>query len=88
MTIVAYVWPLAHLDRLALEWEVVSPSVSLSRREGWEEAATEWTCTMLMKLKTKNDEKNLPFLARQMSKWFYDTFTGTTTRVSHCGFLF
>jgi hypothetical protein len=26
-----------------------------------------------------------PFLARQMSKWFYDTFTGAATRAAHCG---
>jgi hypothetical protein len=68
---------------------VVSPSISLSQREGWEEAATEWTSTIVMKLKIKNDEKNLsPFLARQMSKWFYNTSTGTTTRAARCGSLF
>jgi hypothetical protein len=37
---------------------VVSRLDSLSRREGWEEAATEWRSTMAMKLKTKNDGKN------------------------------
>jgi hypothetical protein len=37
---------------------VVSCSDSLSRREGWEEAATKWGPTMAMKLKTKNDGKN------------------------------
>jgi hypothetical protein len=42
---------------------------------------------MVMKLKTENDKKN-PFLARQMSKWFYDTSTGTATRAARCGFLF
>jgi hypothetical protein len=68
---------------------VVSPSISLSQREGWEEAATEWTSTIVMKLKIKNDEKNLsPFLARQMSKWFYNTSTGTATRAARCGSLF
>jgi hypothetical protein len=43
---------------------------------------------MVMKLKTKNDEKNSPFLAHQMSNWFYDTSTGTATRAVHCGSLF
>jgi hypothetical protein len=28
-----------------------------------------------------------PFLARQMSKWFYDTSTGTATRAARCGSL-
>jgi hypothetical protein len=35
MTVVASVQPPAHHDCPALEWEVVSPPVSLSRREGW-----------------------------------------------------
>jgi hypothetical protein len=26
-----------------------------------------------------------PYLTRQMSKWFYDTFTGATIGASHCG---
>jgi hypothetical protein len=61
-TVVASVRPPARHDRPALEREVVSPPspVSLSRREGWEEAATEWTSTMVMKLKTKNDKKKPP----------------------------
>jgi hypothetical protein len=58
--VVASVRPPAHHDRPALEQKVVSPSVSLSRREEWEEAATGWTFTMVMKPKTKNDEKNSP----------------------------
>jgi hypothetical protein len=28
-----------------------------------------------------------PFLACQMSKWFYDTSTGTATRAARCGSL-
>jgi hypothetical protein len=28
-----------------------------------------------------------PFLARQMSKWFYDTSTGAVTRATSCGFF-
>jgi hypothetical protein len=88
-TVVASVWPPARCDRPALEREVVSPSVSLSRREGWEEAATEWMSTMVMKLKTKNVKKNLsPFLACQMSKWFYNIFTGTATRAASYDSLF
>jgi hypothetical protein len=65
----------------------VSRSDSLSRREGWEEAATEWMSTMAMKLKTKNGGKNqiCPFLARQMSKWLYDTSTGAATGAARCG---
>jgi hypothetical protein len=57
-TVVASVWPPTHRDRLALEWEVVSRSNSLSQREGWEQAATEWMSTMTIKLKTKNGGKN------------------------------
>jgi hypothetical protein len=26
-----------------------------------------------------------PFLVCQMSKWFYDTSTGTAMRAAHCG---
>jgi hypothetical protein len=65
----------------------VSRSDSLSRREGWEEAATEWMSTMAMKLKTKNGGKNqiYPFLARQMSKWLYDTSIGVATGAVRCG---
>jgi hypothetical protein len=75
-TVVASVWPATHRDRLALEWEVVSRSNSLSQREGWEQAATEWMSTMTIKLKTKNGGKNKknhssPYLARQMSKCFF-----------------
>jgi hypothetical protein len=40
--------------------------------------------TMVMKPKTKNDEK-APFLARQTSKWFYDTSTGTASKAACCG---
>jgi hypothetical protein len=57
-TVVASVWPPSHHDRPALEQKVVSRSDSLSRHEGWEEAATEWMSTMAMKLKTKNGGKN------------------------------
>jgi hypothetical protein len=53
-TAVASTWPHARHDRPALEWEVTSLSHSLSRREGWEEAATEWMSTMAIELKTKN----------------------------------
>jgi hypothetical protein len=35
--------------------------------------------------KTKNGEKRRPFLARQISKWFYDTSTGAATGATHCG---
>jgi hypothetical protein len=56
-TVVASMRPPTHCDRPTLEQEVVSPSVSLSRREGWEKAATEWTSIMVMKLKTKNNGK-------------------------------
>jgi hypothetical protein len=56
--VVVSAWPPAHHDRPALEREVVSRSDSLSRQEGWEEATMEWTSTMVIKLKTKNDGKN------------------------------
>jgi hypothetical protein len=50
---------------------------------------TEWRSTMAMKLKTKNDGKNqmtaLPYLARHMSKWFYDTLTGPPMEAARCG---
>jgi hypothetical protein len=57
-TVMASVRPPAHHDCPTLEREVVSLSDSLSRREGWEEATTEWMSTMAMKLKTKNGGKN------------------------------
>jgi hypothetical protein len=44
-TVVASVWPLARRDRPALEREVASLSDSLSQREEWEDAATEWVST-------------------------------------------
>jgi hypothetical protein len=89
-TIVASAWPPARRDRPTLEHEVVSRSESLSQWEGWEDAATEWTSTMVMELKTKNDGQNqpLPFLARQMSNLFYDTSIGPATGAARCGFLF
>jgi hypothetical protein len=34
---------------------------------------------------TQNDKK--PFLTRQMSKWFYDTSTGTATRAASLWFF-
>jgi hypothetical protein len=34
--------------------------------------------------KTKNGEMR-PHLARQMSKWFYDTSTGAATGAARCG---
>jgi hypothetical protein len=40
---------------------------------------------MMMKLEHQEGWEKPPFLAHQMSKWFYDTFTGTATRVAHCG---
>jgi hypothetical protein len=58
MTIVASVRPPVRHNHPALEREVVSRSDSLSWREGWEEATTEWMSTMAMKLKTKNGGKN------------------------------
>jgi hypothetical protein len=48
------VWPPARRTHPALERKVAS----LSRREGWEEAATEWMSTMAMELKTKNGCRN------------------------------
>jgi hypothetical protein len=35
--------------------------------------------------KTKNGEMRRPYLARQMSKWFYDTSTGAATGAARCG---
>jgi hypothetical protein len=60
-TVVAFVRPPARRDHPSLEREVFSRSDSLSRREGWEEATTDWTSTMVMKLKTKNDGKHQKF---------------------------
>jgi hypothetical protein len=57
-TIVASVRPPACRDRPALEREVASLSDSLSRRERWEDAATDWMSTMAMELKTKNGGRN------------------------------
>jgi hypothetical protein len=57
-TIMASMRPLARRDHLALEREVASLSDSLSQREGWEEAATEWISTMAMELQIKNGGRN------------------------------
>jgi hypothetical protein len=35
--------------------------------------------------KTKNGEMRTPYLARQMSKWFYDTSIGAATGAARCG---
>jgi hypothetical protein len=45
---------------------------------------------MAMELKTKNQQlapqaNCSPYLARQMSKWFYDAFTGVATGAARCG---
>jgi hypothetical protein len=62
ITVVASMQPHVRRDCPALEREVASLSdslsPSLSRREGWEEAATEWMSTMAMELKTKNGGRN------------------------------
>jgi hypothetical protein len=56
---------------------------------GREEVATEWTSTMAMDLKTRNDQKNkVPFLVHQMLKWFYDTSIGPARGAIYCGSLF
>jgi hypothetical protein len=44
----------------------------------------DWMSTMVMRWNSKNDKKP-PFLARQISKWFYDTSTSTATRATRCG---
>jgi hypothetical protein len=44
----------------------------------------ECMSTMLMKLEHQ-ERRKAPFLAHQMSKWFYDTFTGTATKATCCG---
>jgi hypothetical protein len=44
----------------------------------------ECMSTMMAKLKHQERQKS-NFLARQMSKWFYDASTGTATRAAHCG---
>jgi hypothetical protein len=36
----------------------------------------------------ERQKKISPFLAHQMSNWFYDTSTGTATRAARCGSLF
>jgi hypothetical protein len=38
---------------------------------------------LLVKLEHQKRQKS-PYLARQMSKWFYDTSTGTAMRASNC----
>jgi hypothetical protein len=44
----------------------------------------EWMSTMVMKLEHHEMTKKCPFMAHQMSKWFYDASTGTATRAAHC----
>jgi hypothetical protein len=46
----------------------------------------ECMSTMLVKLEHPERQKN-PFLTRQMSKWFYDTSTGTATRAAPLWFF-
>jgi hypothetical protein len=58
ITIVASVRPPACRDHPTLEWEVASLLDSLSQREGWEEATTEWISTMAMERKIKNGCRN------------------------------
>jgi hypothetical protein len=36
-------------------------------------------------VKPKCREQFLPYLARKISKWFYDTSTGTAKRAAYCG---
>jgi hypothetical protein len=43
---------------------------------------------MVMKLEHQEQREKPPYLAHQMSKCFYDTFTGTATRAVHCGSQF
>jgi hypothetical protein len=47
-TILAVVRPPTQRYLPTMEWEVASPSVSYSWREGWEEAAMEWMSTMVL----------------------------------------
>jgi hypothetical protein len=44
----------------------------------------ECMSTMLVKLEHQERQKS-HCLERQMSNWFYDTSTGTATKVAHCG---
>jgi hypothetical protein len=46
----------------------------------------EQISTMVLKLKHQ-ERRRSPFLACQMSKWFYSTSTDTATRAAHCGLL-
>jgi hypothetical protein len=46
----------------------------------------EFMSTMLRKAGTPKMTKK-PFLTRQMSKWFYDTSTGTATRAASLWFF-
>jgi hypothetical protein len=41
--------------------------------------------TMVMKLEQQEQQKSSSFLTHQMSKWFYNTSTGTATRAVYCG---
>jgi hypothetical protein len=40
---------------------------------------------MVMKPEKPRTVKSVPFLARQMSKWFYNTSTGAATGAARCG---
>jgi hypothetical protein len=86
--VVASLRPLYRRDRSTLELEEVSPSISLSRREGWEEAAIEWTLTMVMKLKTKNDEMNSLFPGAQSIEVVLRHFHRHCCRATRCDSLF
>jgi hypothetical protein len=46
----------------------------------------ECMSTMLVKLEHP-ERQNTPYLARQISKWFYGTSTGTATRVAPLWFF-
>jgi hypothetical protein len=41
--------------------------------------------TMVMELEPQEQWEKPTYLARQISKWFYDTSTSTATRVAQCG---
>jgi hypothetical protein len=72
-------------DLPTLEWEVASYPDPCPWPEGREEPAMDRMCTIVVK--PKCGEQKSPFLARQMSKLFYDTSIGTATRAAHYGSL-
>jgi hypothetical protein len=55
------------------------------RASGCEATISSWGQRLGVAEELLQENTKPPFLACQMSKWFYDTSTGTATRAARCG---